>query len=106
MRELVAGAKLYTSDAVFSELATLVRARAGVDRSLQAGEALRRHPSLGLLEVTPEVREEAWRLFTKHRDPNLSFADCTSFALITRNRIAKVFAYDRHFRLLGREIVS
>ena len=59
-----------------------------------------------MLEVTPEIREEAWRLFARHRDQGLSFVDCTSFALIVKNRIQQVFTYDRHFRLLGREIVG
>ena len=106
MSEVLEGSRLYTSDYIFSETVTLVRSRGSVAMALQAGEALRRHPSMVLLEVTPEIREEAWRLFAKFRDQDLSFADCTSFALITRNRIAKVFAYDRHFRLLGRVIVG
>ena len=106
MERLLLSARLYSSDYVFTELVTLMGARAGFGAAWKAGEALRRHPTLFVLEVTPEIREEAWRLFRKYRDQEASFVDCTSFALITRNRIAKVFAYDRHFRLLGRVIVG
>lgn len=106
MEDLLSTARLYTSDYVFTELITLAVARAGFHAAWRAGEAIRRHPALVMLEVTQEIREEAWRLFGKFRDQGVSFTDCTSFALVAANRISRVFTYDGHFRLLGREIVG
>ncbi len=106
MEDLLSSHRIHTSDYVFTELVALMGARSGFPAAWKAGETLRRHPGLETLEVTSEVREEAWRLFGKYRDQEVSFVDCTSFALITRDRIPKIFTYDWHFRLLGREIVG
>ena len=46
-----------------------------------------------------------WVLFQRYRDKAFSFTDCTTFALMTRLRIAAAFAFDIHFRQYGRLVV-
>ena len=106
LSRLLSGSSVYTSDYVFSEVVTLLPSRDGFEAARAAGEALRAHPGLTLLEVVPETRERAWRVFLKFSDHALSFADCTSFALIEEYGIRQVFTYDKDFRLLGRELVG
>jgi len=48
---------------------------------------------------------QAWGLFQRYRDKAFSFTDCTTFALMTRLRIAAAFAFDIHFRQYGRFVV-
>ncbi len=106
MRALLASVQLVTSDYVFSELITLTRRREGFHLARRVGESLRAHPSLLMLEVASEIREAAWERFLRYQDHDVSFTDCTSFALIEEHRIPRIFTYDQDFRLTGREIVG
>jgi predicted nucleic acid-binding protein len=106
MGKLLGEARVLTSDYVLCELLNLSLARKGFQAARRAGEALRKEARVTVLEVFPEVREEAWRLFLRYHDQTLSFTDCTSFALIEEQRIPRVFTYDQDFRLTGREIVG
>jgi predicted nucleic acid-binding protein len=46
------------------------------------------------MEVGEEFFELAWDIFTKYEDKKLSFTDCTSFALMKKRGIEKVFTFD------------
>jgi hypothetical protein len=52
-------------------------------------------------EGTPEMREEAWRLFSQHRDKNYDLIDCISFSIMASFSIRVVFGFDRHFIQYG-----
>jgi predicted nucleic acid-binding protein len=43
------------------------------------------------------MREEAWRLFSQHRDKNYDLIDCISFSMMASFSIRVVFGFDRHF---------
>jgi len=53
-------------------------------------------------DITPEIIEEAWRLFKAFADHDFSFTDCTSFALMERLHINNAFTFDAHFQEYGR----
>jgi predicted nucleic acid-binding protein len=44
-------------------------------------------------------------LFFQHRDKNLSFTDCTSFAVMRELRLTTVITTDGHFRQVGFDVL-
>ncbi len=88
---------IYTSDYVLDEVYTLLKNRGSHQTSIKFMEQLNKS-SIVILRITEEVEEEAKDIFRRFMEKKLSFTDCTSFALINRNGIEAVFAFDKHFR--------
>jgi len=99
---LKTGQTLVTSDYVLDESYTIIRLRAGHNVAIQFGEALRTSQLLHIEYITPEIIEEAWRLFKAFADHDFSFTDCTSFALMERLHINNAYTFDAHFQEYGR----
>ncbi len=96
------GQALITSDYVLDESYTIIRLRAAHAVAVQFGETLRKSQFIRIEYITPEIIEEAWRLFKAYADHDFSFTDCTSFALMERLHINNAFTFDTHFREYGR----
>lgn len=93
--------RLVTSNFVFDEVITLVRARLGHSLARRVGKTLRAPEVVELVRISSEDEEEAWNLFVRHRDKHYSFTDCTSFALMGRLGIEAAITTDYHFRQAG-----
>lgn len=91
---------LITTNAVFSETITLIRYRIGHDAACIFGQKLKESSFVRLVAVTPADEERAWEIFTRYRDQDFSFADCTSFAVMQRMKIGTAFTFDRHFSVM------
>ncbi len=99
--EIVAeGPRLVTTDLVLAEVVVVVRARAGFDLSVRAGERLLADP-FEIVWVDRALLDDAWRLYRRYRDHDLSLCDCVSFAVMRRRKIDTAFAYDRDFEAVG-----
>jgi hypothetical protein len=95
---------LVTSDYVLDETLTRLRYDAGLQTAILAKEALDKARELNLLSmqwVDEAVVAEAWSLFIKHKDQEVSFTDCTSWSICQRLGIREAFAFDTHFHLMG-----
>ena len=44
-------------------------------------------------------------LFEKYSNLEVSYTDCISFVLMSKNRIKRVFSFDKHFELAGFKII-
>jgi predicted nucleic acid-binding protein len=62
-------------------------------------------PILRLVWVTPEVHEAAASAFLIAGRKELSLVDCVSFEVMRRTGMRTAFAFDRHFRDCGFELV-
>jgi predicted nucleic acid-binding protein len=82
-----------------------VQARLGHSCAITPGKRLLNPATTPILKVTESDVAQAWLLFQRYRDKAFSFTDCTTFALMTRLRIAAAFALDIHFRQYGRLVV-
>jgi predicted nucleic acid-binding protein len=91
---------LITTAAVFSETITLLRYRIGHDAARIFGQKLKESSFVRLVALTPADEERAWEIFIRYRDQNFSFADCTSFAVMQRMKIATAFTFDKHFSVM------
>jgi predicted nucleic acid-binding protein len=91
---------LVTTNFIFSETITLIRYRIGHDAAATFGRKLKESTFVRIAVVTPVDEERAWEIFTKYRDQDFSFADCTSFAVMQRMKFKAAFTFDGHFRVM------
>lgn len=103
VREIVDGGlgTTYTSDYIFDEAVTVALVRTGrPDLALTVGRMILGEfttPFLVVLQVDGEAFNEAWRLFPRYAERGLSFADCTSIALIKAKDIESLVSFDKDF---------
>ena len=96
--------RLVTSNFVFDEIVTLVRGRMGASKAELIGQTLRDSAVAHMARVSPEDEEDAWELFTRHKDKCYSFTDCVSFSLMRRLSLGAAISTDRHFQQAGFEV--
>jgi uncharacterized protein len=89
--------RLVTSDYIVDEVLTLISTRFRRQTAVRVGHVLFGQGLAGLIQLTDEDKELAWRIFRSHSDKGWSFTDCTSFALMQRLGISNAFAFDQHF---------
>jgi predicted nucleic acid-binding protein len=94
--------RLVTTDLVLAEAVVVIRARAGFESSVAAGERLLAEPFEVVWADRP-LMDEAWRFYRRYRDHVLSLCDCVSFAVMRRGRITTAFAFDADFEAVGFE---
>jgi predicted nucleic acid-binding protein len=58
-----------------------------------------------ILVPQEDIIDQAWTIFQKYHDQEFSFVDCISFATMKELRLGKVFAFDKHFKIMGFEIL-
>jgi predicted nucleic acid-binding protein len=54
-----------------------------------------------VVQVTPEIEEDAWAWLRVHDERLYSFIDATSFSLMRRLGIAEALAFDGDFAAAG-----
>ena len=97
--------QLYTSNYVVSETVTLLRGRSNHAEAVRFGESLGSSAVIRIVRLSEMHEHGAWEIFKKYADQDFSFTDCTSFALMRDLHIPMAFAFDRHFRVMGFEIL-
>lgn len=90
-----------TSNFVLNEAWTLLGRRGG--HALAAGRAREALDSKVLRILRPDAAQEreAVDWFAKYADQAVSFTDCVSFVLMREAKVARAFAFDRHFARAG-----
>jgi len=96
---------LVTSNYVLDETYTLLLLNVGYVRTVgfkRKLDSLRRYGILKVFWVDKEIEQAAQEIFERfNRDKEWSFTDCTSKAIMEREGIREVFAFDRHFDQMG-----
>jgi len=54
-------------------------------------------PFLVILRVNTTAFKEAWKLFSRYAEKELSFTDCTSIALMNMKNIENIASFDTDF---------
>lgn len=98
-------ARLVLTELILSEVATRVRARAGVQRAVALARSLFDSRRYELLFVDADVVRGALDLMARFSDKRLSLTDCTSFALMDRLGLESAFAFDADFQDCGYRMV-
>jgi predicted nucleic acid-binding protein len=90
-----------TSDFVFAETMSLLTKRLGKRLAINYGQGIRTSSSFRIEEPTPQMRENAWKLFAGHQDKEYDLIDCLSFSMMESFHICEAFGFDRHFVQYG-----
>ncbi len=92
---------MVTSNHVVDEFATGLARLASYGVPCDAVEGLLSSRVIEVIYSTEQDEIEALRWIRKYADQEVSFTDCTSFAIMRRYKIRTAFTFDRHFRLAG-----
>ncbi len=90
-----------TSDVVVIETLGWVRYKAGKKTAVEVGERFYSKSELEVVKIIQEDEKNAWNYFKKLHGDGISMVDCTSFAIMKRLKIKKVFAFDNDFQKAG-----
>jgi len=93
--------KIITSDYIIDETITRIRYSVGHKEAVEWGKDILASKVIEKIEIQKEIFGLAWELFQTYEDKKLSFTDCTSFALMKKKGIEKVFSFDEDFARLG-----
>lgn len=99
--QLRAGAVLLTTDYVIDETLTLLRLRLGMAAARAWWQRVSSSRRVVVADVDHDLRESARQWFFRYDDKEFSFTDCTSFALMEREKLREALTTDRHFRQAG-----
>src|SRR5262249_25639288 len=102
---LEAGRLLITTDFVVDETLTLIRFRLGPAAANAWWRQIDGSARLRWERVENDRFERARHLFFKYRDKDLSFTDCSSFAIMRELRLTTVITTDGHFRQVGFDVL-
>lgn len=95
--------RIVTSDYVIDETITRMRFSVGYKEAVEWGRNILVSNVVERINVDEEIFNRAWELFEKYDDKMLSFTDCTSFSIMEKMGIRKVFAFDEDFDKVGFE---
>lgn len=102
---LEAGSILLTTDFVLDETLTLIRFRLGLVAANAWWQQIDGSARLRWERVESDRFERARHLFFQYRDKDLSFTDCTSFAVMRELKLTTVITTDSHFRQVGFDVL-
>lgn len=90
------GNKIITSNFVFAEIVTILSQKVGKTIAIDAGNYISNNFSL--IRTAEDTENISWEIFKKQKSKNVSFVDCTIFALYQQGVFDKVFTFDKDFK--------
>jgi uncharacterized protein len=106
-RSVIGTTRLVTSNYVLGESLTFLAyrhwRRQAIELHTMIHAAIKTN-LLGLEWVTAPVHDQAWSIFERYDDQQLSFCDCTSFAICFARNVDFVFGFDRNFEVVGLDL--
>ena len=97
--------RCFTSNFVLDETFTMLGRRAGYKFAAQRARNILLSDTITILRPVQEDELKAIDLFEKYSNHEVSYTDCISFVLMSKNRIKRVFSFDKHFELAGFKII-
>ena len=81
---------------IFAEVVTILSQKDSKKQSIIAGNIL--IGSYSWINTEKNIENLAWEIFKKQTSKNVSFIDCTTFALYKQGVFDKAFAFDQDFK--------
>lgn len=84
------------SDYIFAETVTVLSQKIGKKKAIYAGEFIKKRCLK--VETSEDILNLSWEIFKKQKSKNVSFVDCTTFALYQKGVFDKAFTFDSDFK--------
>ena len=94
-------ARFLLTDLILAETVTLLRMRVGAARAVAVAHDLRRSRRYEIVFLDRDLLAGALEQMKRYADKRLSLADCASFEVMERFRLAAAFTFDQDFRACG-----
>jgi len=94
------GESIVISNIIIYEVATVLAMRVAKSKSREFLSSIEHNP-MQTIFVDGRIDSEAKEIFQKITDKDVSFFDCTSFAIIEQFGFKKVFSFDKDFLKYG-----
>ncbi|OGG19822.1 hypothetical protein A3D03_01005 [Candidatus Gottesmanbacteria bacterium RIFCSPHIGHO2_02_FULL_40_13] len=94
-----------TSNIIITETLTLISMRVGKKEALTLGN-MYTASNLQVVFTDQELHQKAWEIFQSIKDKDVSFADCSSFAVMEALGIKKAFSFDEDFKRYGFKLLE
>ena len=92
---------LITSNLVIAESYILILKNLGHKSAVDFLNNINGSPRILKMYSSSEIEMEAEELLKKYADQDFSYTDAVSFAIMKREKINKVFSFDKHFQTMG-----
>jgi hypothetical protein len=92
---------LVTSDFVLLELADAFANPGSRKQVIAFINDLWQSPAVRFLPLSRTLLDEGWALYSQRFDKGWGLTDCTSFVVMTQEKITQAFTSDRHFEQAG-----
>lgn len=99
-----AQARLLTSNYILAETYTVISQKVGKPQAISFKEDF--DPSIQITRVDENLEEMAWEIFKEIKSKNISYVDCTSFAIMRTFNIKQAFAFDDDFKKAGFSLLT
>jgi predicted nucleic acid-binding protein len=97
--------KKVTSNLMISETLTLISMRVGKAKAIETGKTFQ-EIDIMVHFIDQIFHQKAWKIFKSIKDKDVSFADCTSFAVMEALGIKTAFSFDEDFKRYGFEAIE
>lgn len=88
--------QVITSNFVFAEIVTILSQRVGKGDAILVGNYIKQN--FTIMKLASETEDLAWEIFKKQKSKNVSFVDCTTFALFKKGVFDTAFTFDSDFK--------
>lgn len=90
------GFHILISNYIFAETVTILSQRVGKPEAVAAGEKIKN--DFTYVEIKNDIEELSWQIFKEQTSKNVSYVDCTIFALYRKGIFDKAFSFDQEFK--------
>lgn len=96
---------LITTNIVIAETLTVLSMRVNKLIAIEFGKEIIKQ-DIRIVHIDEHYHQKAWEIFQKIKSKNVSFFDCTSFAVMESLGIKKAFSFDEDFEKYGFELAA
>ncbi len=105
LADMLETAYLITTDAVLLEIGNGL-SRNYKQEAIQIIDGFITSENVEIVELTPQLFNEAFRVYKIYKDKQWGLVDCLSFVVMWGKGISKVLTFDRHFVQAGFQVLA
>ena len=98
--------RLVTSNLVITETITLLAKRTSPEFAADTADLIFLSEQLKIVYANRDDELQALQFIRKFSDQKISFTDSVSFVIMKNAGIAKAFSFDKHFKVVGFQLVG